>query len=170
MSVFARQKTRIRGTFASNQALLTMSGNNNESTQLGIVQGLQLQFARQFNNIYSLTAAAGNTTSGPEREVDAYRIGGRAQGQGQLSRILGPERAALSQFYADMGNECNYKQLIFSLGAGACTPGSTGNVSSEVKYTVMHTAMTAVSINVNSNDVLVNEGVQLVFADLEVQN
>lgn len=178
--MFARQKTRIRGTFATNQTLLQITGAATKGVTLGIVQGLQLQLSRQFNQIYSLTpntaagvGAGATNTLDPYREVDAYRVGGRVQGQGQLSRILGPNSSSLRQFYAQMGDECAYHELTFALGAPACVPGSggsgTGTTSSNnTNYKIIHATMTAASINVNSNDMLVNEGVQLVFADLDV--
>ena len=158
--MFVRQKTQIRGAFATDSGVMTVSGTN-----LGIVQGVQLQVARQYNRIYNLAQETQNI-------VDAYLIGGRVQGNGQLNRILGPKSDGIKDFYAKMANECTLQDLNFSFQAGHCAIGDSGSGAAgapmKLTYGAKQCTMTGANIGTNSNDFLINEGVQLIFADLEV--
>jgi hypothetical protein len=169
--MFKRQKTRIKGAFATNTAVLQVSnGQNGENpVGLGLVQGLQLSLSRQYNRIYSLSKETGGTSS-PTDPVDAYLIGGRTQGQGQLSRIVGPSTQSLKAFYDNMSDECKFENQVMNFKFKAGCAGADSNSSTgEVGYKITSPVMSAVSINTATQDMIINESVQLVFADMEVQ-
>lgn len=159
--MFARQRTKFRGQFATNNVLLTIT--NGVEAPLGVVQQLSLQYTRNYNRVYSLTKdPKGQDDNDPGREVDAYLVGGRTQGQGQIGRLLGPAAGNLKSFYESIADECKLKQLDFSLGAGDC--GATHRS----KYSIIDTTMSGMSLNVTAQEYMITEGVQLIFADVAV--
>lgn len=157
--MFTRQKTQIRGAFATDSGVMTVSGTN-----LGIVQNVQLQVGRQYNRIYNLA----QETQGV---VDAYLVGGRVQGNGQLGRILGPKSDGIKDFYAKMANECTLQDLNFAFQAGHCGIGAaadTGGGQQKLTYGAKQCTMTGANIGTSADSFLINENVQLIFADLEL--
>ena len=184
-NVYARQQTGYGGSFASDIAALTIAGNPN--SQLGIVQNVQISFAQQIARIYDVSnggasgfGAIGDALGGV---VPVFYVGGRTQGQATIARVLGPQSAALCDFYTAMGNVCNPQDLSFTFRGGcmpAGGPGSTkvgaviGNAKgtapfNKVMYTIQAAVMTNMGVQVGSQDMIVNENVTLMFANLDRQ-
>ena len=185
-NVYARQQTGYGGSFASDIAALTIAGNPN--SQLGIVQNVQISFAQQIARIYDVSNGGVSTGAGPSLGigggiVPVFYVGGRTQGQATIARVLGPQSSALCDFYTAMGNVCNPQDLSFTF-RGGCTPsggpGSTavkaviGNAKgtapfNKVMYTIQAAVMTNMGVQVGSQDMIVNENVTLMFANLDCQ-
>jgi len=177
--IYQRQKTQFAGAFASDVAALTLAG---ATTGLGIVQNVQISFAQQVARIYDVSngGSAGGLGAGT---VPVFYVGGRTQGQGTIARILGPQSASLCDFYLAMGNVCAPQDLTFTFAGGCGLTGvakqlkatvpvklanayGTGTFN-KVAYTVTGALMTNIGVTVGSQDMLVNENITLMFANLE---
>jgi len=177
--IYQRQKTQFAGAFASDVAALTFAG---ATTGLGIVQNVQISFAQQVARIYDVSngGSAGGLGAGT---VPVFYVGGRTQGQGTIARILGPQSGALCDFYLAMGNVCAPQDLTFTFAGGCGLTGvgkqdkptppvalknavGTGTFN-KVAYTISGALMTNIGVTVGSQDMLVNENITLMFANLD---
>ncbi len=173
-SIYERQKSGWGGSFASDIAAMTLAGSG---TPLGIVQNAQLQFAQQIARIYDVGNQGGGAAGGI---VPVFYVGGRTQGQATIARVLGPQSGALCTFYQQMGNVCSPQDLQFSF-AGGCNnvggpkPTQQAAISSAVgpanysavMYVATACVMTNLGVSVASQDMIVNENISLMFANLE---
>lgn len=177
--IYQRQKTQFAGAFASDVAALTFAG---ATTGLGIVQNVQISFAQQVARIYDVSngGSAGGLGAGT---VPVFYVGGRTQGQGTIARILGPQSGALCDFYLAMGNVCAPQDLTFTFAGGCGLTGVTGQKKAtvpvklanavgtgtfnKVAYTITGALMTNIGVTVGSQDMLVNENITLMFANLD---
>ena len=151
--VYARQDTMFQGSFASDSAVLKLKG-----VEMGIVQNAQIQFAQSIARIYDV----GN--SGLNKQAAVWYVGGRTQGQATLARVLGPASKGLGAFYTKIGDVCKAKDnsLTFTFLAGCESSANT-------TYTLTAAVMVNVGISVSAQDMIVNENVSLMFANLEVK-
>jgi hypothetical protein len=173
--IYSRQRTGFGGSFASDLAALTIAGS---VTPLGIVQNVQVQFSQQIARIYDVSN--GGTAGEAGGLVPVFYVGGRTQGQATIARVLGPQSGALCSFYAQMGNVCSPQDLTFTFrgGCGAAGEGANptallpfanavGNANfNQVVYTIEAAVMTNLGIQVGSQDMIVNENISLMFANL----
>jgi hypothetical protein len=177
-SVYSRQQTGFGGSFASDLAALTIAGS---VTPLGIVQNVQVQFSQQIARIYDVSN--GGTAGAAGGLVPVFYVGGRTQGQATIARVLGPQSGALCNFYAEMGNVCSPQDLTFTFSGGCGSSGEgaspteqiditnatgPGNFKS-VAYTIEAAVMTNLGIQVGSQDMIVNENISLMFANLKCE-
>ena len=174
-SVYSRQRTGFGGSFASDLAALTIAGS---VTPLGIVQNVQVQFSQQIARIYDVSN--GGTAGKAGGLVPVFYVGGRTQGQASIARVLGPQSGSLCQFYQEMGNVCSPQDLSFTF-RGGCEglsgnrptqqlpfSNATGNANyNQTTYTIEAAVMTNLGISVGSQDMIVNENVSLMFANLK---
>lgn len=154
--VYSKQDTQHLGSFSSDSAVLTV-----DKVKLGIVQNAQVQFAQSIARVYDVGNGGGQAAKGA---VPVWYVGGRTQGQATLARILGPMSDALTQFYADMGNVCAPLDLTFTFSAGCFGPGTTKSTI----YTLKAAVAVNIGISVSAQDMIVNENVSLMFANLDV--
>lgn len=164
-AIYERQKTAFAGSFPSDLATFTLAG---DTVALGIIQQVQLQFSQQVARIYDVSNGGASFAG----KVPVYYVGGRTQGQGSIGRVLGPNSGQLCEFYQKMGNICNPQDLTFNF-QGGCDAGSVsvGNgvsaaPSASVSYTIESALMQNLSIGTDSNSMIVNENVGLMFANM----
>jgi hypothetical protein len=177
--IFSRQRTGFGGSFASDVAALTIAGSN---TALGIVQNVGIQFNQNVARIYDVSN--GGTAGQAGGLVPVFYVGGRTQGQASIARVLGPQSGALSEFYTQMSNICSPQDLTFTFRGGCEAPGQGGGNSRPTKqlefsnavgnsaynavaYTVEAAVSVGMSINVGATDMIVNESISLMFANLK---
>jgi len=173
-SIYERQRSGWGGSFASDIAAMTLAGSG---TPLGIVQNAQLQFAQQIARIYDVGNSGGGAAGGI---VPVFYVGGRTQGQATIARVLGPQSGALCTFYNQMGNVCSPQDLQFSFAGGCVSSGgpkptqqspisaAVGPANySAVMYVATGCVMTNLGVSVASQDMIVNENISLMFANLE---
>lgn len=155
--VYKRQETKHFGSFASDSAVLKMG---DPAAEIGIVQNAQIQFSQSVARIYDV---GNGGKAGKDKQAAIWYVGGRTQGQATLARILGPASTGLQKFYADLGDVCNVTKndLTFTFLAGCEGTGTT-------TYTIKAAVMVNVGISVSAQDMIVNENVSLMFANLEV--
>lgn len=177
--IYQRQRTQFAGAFASDVAALTIGGN--PAVALGIVQNVQVQFSQQVARIYDVSN--GGTAVAAGGIVPVFYVGGRTQGQGTIARVLGPKSGALCKFYNEMGNVCTPQDLVFTFQGGCEDPGKGKNATtvapfknavgsanfSKVKYTVEAALITNLAISVGAQDMLVNENITFMFANLKCE-
>ena len=182
-SVYSRQQTVYSGSFASDLAALTIAGRID--LPLGIVQNVQLSYAQSVARIYDVSNGGGAIPGGAGGNgVPVFYVGGRTNGQGTIARVLGPQSGALCDFYKSMGNVCSPQDLSFTF-RGGCSPqvssdnytkatatvainNGTGTTKSQaVKYSIQGALMTNLGITVGAQDMIVNENITLMFANLE---
>jgi hypothetical protein len=154
-AVFTNQRTQHLGSFKSDNAVMSLSG-----VTLGIVQNVQLQFNQQINRIYDV--GNGQVTDG----VAVYYVGGRAQGQGTVARVLGPASGSLGDFYTSFSSICVPLDLAFTFSSNNCGEGGGGETTT---YNAQGSVMTGVAIQVAAQDMIVNENVTFMFANLDVE-
>jgi hypothetical protein len=180
-AVYERQKSVFAGSFSSDLSAMSVAGS--AQLKLGIVQNVQLSFAQQIARIYDVSNG-GVATGAAGGAVPVFYVGGRTQGQGTIARVIGPQSGALCDFYSAIGNVCQPQDLTFTF-RGGCAPsaGGVGTDKSDVKtlanstaaglsnaesvgYTVVAAVMTNLGITVGSQDMIVNENITLMFANL----
>jgi len=178
-AIYERQKTGFGGSFASDLAALTIAGAQGATIKLGIVQNVQVTFAQQIARIYDVSngGSAGAASGGT---VPVFYVGGRTQGQATIARVLGPQSGALCDFYNAMGNVCSPQDLTFTFrgGCSAATGpnvtqtkvtldnGATNEPAAAAGYTIEAAVMTNLGVSVGSQDMIVNENITLMFANL----
>lgn len=161
--VYSRQRTNFGGSFASDVAALSIAGS---LTPLGIVQNVQIQFSQQIARIYDVS----NGGAAAEGQVPVFYVGGRTQGQATIARVLGPQSGALCNFYTEMGNVCSPQDLTFTFRGSCEGLSSAGGTADGVIFTVEAAVMTNLGISVGSQDMIVNENISLMFANLQCDN
>lgn len=192
-AIYERQKTSFGGSFSSDQAALTIGGES--TTPLGIVQNVQLSFAQQIARIYDVSNGGLSNQAvavGPNQQgagtVPVFYVGGRTQGQATIARVVGPQSGALCKFYQLMGSVCDPQDLTFTFEGGCPPAANPGNVpgvtptdavslgnqafgfgerKNGVRYSVQAAVMTNLGISVGAQDMIVNENISLMFANLE---
>lgn len=157
--VYSNQKTAWTGSFSSETAALSVE----KSVELGIVQNVQITYSQQIARVYDVSNAGGGG------KVPVYYIGGRTNGQITIARILGPSSKGLTDFYTKMGSVCTPQNLSFTFKAG-CGGSTAGPLASggTTTYTAEHAVMVNIGISVAAQDMVVNENVSLMFANLLV--
>jgi len=115
-----------------------------------VLQNVQFSFTQQVNMLYEI--GSGNV----------YFVGGRAQGSASVARIIGPGVTQL-KLINTYKNICKPADMTLNSSSGCDNVVGQG-----IKYTLKNAVLVSIGVSVNSNDVLVNEQLQLMFADLEM--
>lgn len=183
MAIYARQQSGWAGSFASDIAALNISGN--AAVALGIVQNINVTFAQNISRIYDVSnGGAANNGGTVASTVPVFYVGGRTQGNATIGRVLGPKSGDLCNFYEIMGNVCAPQDVNFTFSGGCgytqASPtgpspttvstfgtGSSSDGFNSVKYSLQGCVATQIGIQVNSNDMIVNENVQLMFVNMD---
>ena len=160
-AVFKEASNSLVGTFSSNNAGMSTG----LGFALGLVTNVNIQYSQQVNRIFDM-----NISHKPAKDKSAmYYIGGRAQGQLTMGRVLGPAGTPC-KFYTDFGNVCGIQEVItltFQAGKPNRGAGAARTCGLEpVQFDMKDPLLTNVGITQNSNDVIVNENVTLMFSDL----
>jgi len=167
-AIYERQKTTFGGSFSSDVAALTIAGT---LTSLGIVQNVALNFAQNVSRIYDVA------NGGLAPVVPVFYVGGRTNGNLSIARVLGPQSGALCEFYARVGNVCLPQDFTFTFQGGCNVDGSIATInnavgpagSNRVQYSVEDAVMVNLGVSINSNDMIVNENVQMIYANLDCE-
>jgi hypothetical protein len=95
-----------------------------------------------------------------------YYVGGRAQGQAALDRVIGPA-IGLCDFYHTYGDVCQAvgRNLMFGLGALNCAPGA--GASENVSFTLTSAVIQSVGLGVTANDIIITDMTSVMFASLQ---
>jgi len=157
-AVFKSSSQVAAGTFSAQKGGMTT--DNGEA--LGLVTNCNIQFSQQVNRIFDM-----NTKNAVNGQSPMYYIGGRAQGQLTIGRVLGPQGSPCT-FYKDFGDVCAIQKSMGLTFFGG-KPGAGGDATcgtDPIEFTIKQPLLTNIGITQNSNDNVVNENVTLMFADL----
>lgn len=115
-----------------------------------LVQQVQFSYSQQVTMLYEIGSA------------NVYYVGGRAQGTATLARVAGP--AIFGADFISLYNDiCNPQPIGFRGKSGACNGSNVG----ATQYTLIDAVLTTISVSVTAQDVVVNEQLQFIFADLD---
>lgn len=164
--IFSRNISHFGGSFSSDNVVMTFPSVGEFTTALNVGQGkglliqqMSVNYSQGVSKLYEL----GNPA--------IYYIGGRTDGTMQLSRVVGPTPVAVA-FYTRYGDVCNAgsNMVDFTL-KGGCNDALNTDRSFNQKYglavRVNFCVLTNLGLNINSNDVMVNESLGLMFGSLE---
>lgn len=153
MSVFVRNRYAVRDSFATDTATLTFS----EGVSPALVQSINLSYTQNVTRLYEIGAAAG---AGKHQNI--FYVSGRTQGQAAIGRVIGPS-TTMGAFYRKFGNVCEaHKNRIDISFLAGCREG--GRPSS---YSMTGVIITNINFSVQAMDMVFNESVTIMFADLE---
>jgi len=148
-SVFASPQT-FHGGFRADNLKLKLQ---NVKVDGMVIQNVQFSFTQQVTLLYEI--------GGGKNYV--YYVGGRAQGNATIARIIGPSEAQAA-FLREYGDLCKPKKIRFDASAGC--PDGEPPVNGGMEYNLMACVLTTVAVSVNANDVVINEQLQFMFTDL----
>ena len=137
--------------------------STDDGDALGLVTNCNIQFSQQVNRIFDMNQAnqVAGGAHGPVAPM--YYIGGRAQGQLTIGRVLGPQGSPCA-FYDKFGDVCNIQKTLGLTFYGG--KGTVGCPTTPIEFDIKQPLLTNIGITQNSNDNIVNENVTLMFADL----
>lgn len=117
-----------------------------------LVQNIQFNYTQQVSMLYEIGSA------------NVYYVGGRAQGQATLSRVIGP--APFSALFLCLYNDvCCPQDIGFDASAG-CPQNNFA--SKPPVYTLQDAVLTSIGVSVTSQDVVINEQLQFMYTNLDV--
>lgn len=157
-SIFGRQETQLGGVFNCDDAVLSFD----KGVTGVLVQGAQFTYAQNVTRLYEI----GDSGNKPK----VYYVGGRTQGQGGISRVVGPN-ATIKQLYSVYGNVCNAcsNTMVLNMTKSNCgSGGSCSGGSGQVKYTLKYVVLTQVGVSVQAQDMIINEQSQVMFSGCDV--
>jgi len=166
-SVFTSAANSVAGTFSTNNG-----GMSAKDVPLGLVTNVSINYSQTINRIFDMNLDFRGGKNGAEKSA-MYYVGGRAQGGVSIGRILGPKGGAddYCTFYHDYGNVCGIKEsILFTFKADTAELSSESGAKcqkEDMKFTVIDPLLTTIGITQNANDVIINENVNLMFADLQ---
>lgn len=147
--IFGRNASPFAGAFAADNSSLIFGGQN-MATHL--CQQLSVNYTQNVNTLFEIGSN------------NRYYVVGRTTGQMQMGFIIGPTVFG-SAFLAAIGNPCagGNKDLTLNLGNSACAGAGTGKT-----VTLIAKACVAMSIGytMQSQDMLINEQLQVMFGEL----
>jgi len=117
-----------------------------------LCQQVQFTVQRTVNMIYELGSS------------NVYYVGNRRQGTANLSRVVG-STTVFRELIATFGNMCEPDTLTLSAGGGC---GTGGAASGFVSYDLLHATLTSIGGSVTANDIVVNEQLAFICADIDV--
>jgi len=163
--IFNRFTDTFGGSFAADQATVTFpaildAAGNNVGADVGLlVQRMALTYSQEVARLYEVGHSA------------IYYIGGRTNGAIGLDRVVGP-RTIADSFYRTYGDICrartNTLQFEIENGCGefGTAEDSAGINFGYVAYLCHFCVITTISTNVRAQDMIINEGLQLMFSSL----
>lgn len=159
--VFSRAGQDFGGAIAADAAQATFSsaGGGLGGSVGMLVQQLGINYQQQVTRIFEIGTES------------TYYVVGRTQGQVDLARVLGP-RAVQLAFYTKFGNACNAATNNINFMADTGCPGAAGSGGSgfsngTYSFTVMYAVIIQLGITINSQDMIINEKVGMMFAALD---
>lgn len=151
--IFTRTGSVLAGVFSADTGRLSFGAG----VPTVLVQNIGATYMQNVTRLYEV----GNIG----QKARVYYVGGRAQGQLQMARVVGPG-VLLGAYYTKFGNVCFAKTNIirFTLDQPDCSPGGAAVT---VVYTCAACVITQVGISVAAQDMIINENSQLMFTGMD---
>lgn len=122
-----------------------------------LFQNVQFSFSQQVSFLYEI--GGGTDLGGGRGQENVYYVGGRAQGSASIGRVIGPGLAQ-TKLIERYGDICSPGMIAFRASSG-CQSGAGLN------YRLMDAVLTTVAVSVGAQDIVINEQVQFMYADLQ---
>lgn len=180
-AVFKRAETTWGGAFSANSVRVSFGTGGADPAAAGgigldvaLMQNLSLSYAQNVTRLFEIgTVNVGGT---PKSRV--YYVGGRAQGNLSIGRMIGP-KAMLSVYYEKYGDVCaaekNTLRLTFEasdcVGGNIASGGKPANaaVAGTFVFTCSYCVLTQIGISLASEQFLVSESSQMMFSNFEYE-
>jgi len=147
----------VGGTFRGNKFSMTVANSGALAFEGALVQQLQLSYQRQVTRFWALGTRA------------QYYIEGRTEGQGQMSRIVGPQ-GLIDELATKLADFCTVATRTVSLSStnDACNKivnngvaaGSLGGLS----LTLQGVIANGITFGADANQFVINSSISLMFA------
>lgn len=156
--IFDRASTTLSGVFSADTGRLSFGAG--VSTVL--VQNFSATYMQNVTRLYEV----GNV--GETARV--YYVGGRAQGQLQIARAVGPS-VLLSQYYKKYGSVCNAKtnNMTFTLQQPDCSRENFVGPVQPAAYTCKYCVITQIGLSVAAADMIINESSALMYSGMDYE-
>lgn len=145
MAIPFGQEQKHSGSFRADDVELDLGGASGEKA---LVQSVQFTINRAINFLYEI----GST--------NVYYVGNRRQGQCQMSRVVGGS-SSFGTLVSQYGDMCNPKDLTIR------AKGGCGGASGGVTYTLKKATLNSMGASVTAQEIVINEQLGFVFADLD---
>ena len=139
----------FNGAFRADDVHLTWTGNAAERGAL--VQSAQWSCQRTISFLYEIGSTA------------VYYVGNRRQGQAQFTRVVAGSDS-FKNMVTTFGDLCSPQNLVLNAKQAACNRGTTSEGG--VEYTLVDATLNQIGGNVSANDIVINEQMGFMFADL----
>jgi hypothetical protein len=132
------------GAFSADGATITF-----DTTITGLlVQNIQWQYMQNITRLYDVTS------------TDIVLVSGRTQGQGSMTRVMGPSALAAS-FFSTYGNVCYADQNDITIEIEAdCAGGAPSNT---ITVVMDHVVLNSYGGSIAAQDMVVNEQLGFIF-------
>lgn len=180
-AVFKRAETTWGGAFSANSVRVSFGAGGADPNAAGgigldiaLMQNLSLSYAQNVTRLFEI----GTVNVGGAAKSRVYYVGGRAQGNLSIGRMIGP-KAMLSVYYEKYGDVCtadkNSLRLTFEssdcAGANIASNGRPANaaVAGTFVFTCSYCVLTQIGISLASEQFLVSESSQMMFSNFEYE-
>jgi hypothetical protein len=154
--IFGRVPADYGGSFAADAAFVAFSLGPGVEGGVGMLtQQISFSYTQQISLVYEIGSRS------------VFYVAGRAKGEGQIARILGP-RPVLPAFYAAYGNICraNQNTLLFQVVSGCNNPGDVG---AGLAFALIGVVIPSITISVQSpQEMMISEQLSLLYVALIV--
>jgi hypothetical protein len=160
--VYGRQDDILGGVMSADMVSVAFAaqqgaGSSNLAEAGMLMQALQLQYSQQFTMLFELNSSK------------VFYVTGRPSGQAVANRIVGV-KAIQRAFYTRFGNVCNARgnTMRFASKAGAVCDAGDGQAAEgpALDYLTKYNILTAMSISVESQRMLIGENLTLAFGSM----
>lgn len=158
--IFQREVGEFGGAFTADMTKVTFPalGGGGEGSETGLLmQNLNVTYAQNVQRLYELGS---NRT---------YYTGGRANGTAAAGRVIGPAIISAA-FYSTYGDVCKAGTNTLQVSLGAGCSGADVTTGPGLALVMNHVIVVNVSWAVAANDMIINEGINMMFAALQYQS
>lgn len=147
----------VGGTFRGNKFSMTVANAGDLAFEGALVQQLQLSYQRQVTRFWALGTRA------------QYYIEGRTEGQGQMSRIVGPQ-GLIDELATKLADFCTVATRTVSLSStnDSCNKivnnGVAGNALGGLSLTLQGVIANGITFGADANQFVINSSISLMFA------
>jgi hypothetical protein len=150
---FAADAAKV--TFAADPGILGTAAGGKGGANGGVgmlTQQLSFNYQQQVTRIYEIGTNA------------SFYVAGRTQGSLTIGRVIGPRPIALA-FYQKYGSVCNAatNHLDIEMATGCKKPGDFNQAYS---FTMKFCVIVSIGVSVASQDMMINEQLQVMFGSL----
>lgn len=182
-AVFKRAETTWGGAFSANSVRVSFGTTRgdfvgppapgSEDLDVALMQNLSLSYAQNVTRLFEI----GTVNIGGTPKSRVYYVGGRAQGNMSIGRMIGP-KAMLSVYYEKYGDVCaaekNTMRLTFEASdcvGNSVVDGKPANaaVAGTFVFTCSYCVLTQIGISLASEQFLVSESSQMMFSNFEYE-